>query len=228
MFVVIFEVQPKPERRNDYLDLAKALKPRLEAIDGFIDVERFESKRTNGRMLSLSIWRDEKAVVRWRIQAEHHGAQEKGRFEIFDDYRLRVGEVTDDSASPPGVALVQQRFDETANADAKAASITEVTPPASAMIEPKHLPVQLGLDSRTGGVVDHEVFESIYNPGKLVLVVTWGDSKAAAAWTPIPPSQVGALRHRRLRVIRDYGLADRNEAPQFYPDVRRAHGIAAE
>ena len=46
MFAVIFEVQPKPERWNDYLDLAKQLKPKLEAIDGFIDNERFESKRT--------------------------------------------------------------------------------------------------------------------------------------------------------------------------------------
>jgi heme-degrading monooxygenase HmoA len=230
MFAVIFEVQPKPECRNDYLDLAKALKPRLEAIDGFMDVERFESKRGKTRMLSLSIWRDEKAVVRWRTQAEHHGAQEKGRFEIFDDYRLRVGEVTDDSAAPPGVALVQQRFDETAKRDAKAASITELTPPVDAggTIEPKHLAAQLGLDSSTGGVVDHEIFESIYNPGKLVLLVTWRDSKAAAAWTPAAPLAAEALRHRRVRVIRDYGLTDRHEAPQFYPEVGRAHGVAAE
>jgi len=70
MFAVIFEVQPKKERWNDYLDLAKYLKPKLEAIDGFIDNERFESKRTKGRMLSLSTWRDEKAVVRWRTQGE--------------------------------------------------------------------------------------------------------------------------------------------------------------
>ena len=66
MFAVIFEVQPKPERWDDYLDLASELKPKLEAIDGFIDNERFESKRTKGRLLSLSTWRDEKAVIRWR------------------------------------------------------------------------------------------------------------------------------------------------------------------
>lgn len=230
MFAVIFEVQPKPERRNDYLDLAKALKPRLEAVDGFIDVERYESKRAKGRVLSLSIWRDEKAVVRWRTQASHHNAQEKGRFEIFDDYRLRVGEVTDDSASPPGTALPQQRFDETANADAKAASITELTPPVGggAKIEPKNLAVQLGLDSHADGVVGQEVFESIYNPGKLVLIVTWRDSKAVAQWTPAAPRGSGTLRHRRVRIIRDYGLNDRDEAPQFYPAVKRVQNVAAE
>jgi heme-degrading monooxygenase HmoA len=91
MFAVIFLVQPKQERWNDYLDIAKYLKPKLEAIDGFIDNERYESQRTKGRLLSLSTWRDEKAVVRWRTQSEHHGAQEKGRFQIFQDYRLYVG-----------------------------------------------------------------------------------------------------------------------------------------
>ena len=77
MFVVIFEVQPKQERRDEYLGLAKGLRPKLEAIDGFIDVERFESKRTQGRMLSLSTWRDEKSVVRWRTHGGHTGFRRK-------------------------------------------------------------------------------------------------------------------------------------------------------
>jgi heme-degrading monooxygenase HmoA len=99
MFAVIFEVQPKAEKFNDYLDLAKFLKPKLESIEGFIDNERFESKRTKGRVLSLSTWADEKAVIRWRTQGEHHGVQEKGRSEVFEDYHLRVGEITADRAA---------------------------------------------------------------------------------------------------------------------------------
>ena len=63
MFAVIFEVQPKPERWDEYLELAKLLKPELERIDGFIDNERFKSRRTEGRLLSLSTWRDEKACL---------------------------------------------------------------------------------------------------------------------------------------------------------------------
>src|SRR5262249_57614045 len=90
MFAVIFEVQPKADKFDDYLDLAKFLKPKLEAIEGFIDNERFESKRSKGRVLSLSTWADEKAVIRWRTQGEHHGVQEKGRFEVFEDYHLRA------------------------------------------------------------------------------------------------------------------------------------------
>lgn len=71
------------------------MKPKLEAINGFIDNERFASMKAKGRVLSRSIWRDEKAVVCWRTHGEHHDVQEKGRFEVFEDYHLRVGEVTD-------------------------------------------------------------------------------------------------------------------------------------
>src|ERR1700741_2210773 len=128
MFVVIFEVQPKKERWDDYLNLAKRLKPKLEAIDGFIDNERFGSKRTEGRLLSLSTWRDEKAVIRWRTHGEHHGVQQKGRFEVFEDYHLRVGEVTADTHPPKGLAVKQERFDETEIGAAKTVTITEITP----------------------------------------------------------------------------------------------------
>jgi heme-degrading monooxygenase HmoA len=228
MFVVVFEVQPKKERWSDYLELAKFLKPKLEAIDGFIDNERFESKRTKGRLLSLSTWRDEKAVVRWRTQGEHHGVQEKGRFEIFEDYHLRVGEVTDDTHSPRGLTLAQQRFDETANPAAKAVSISELSPPEGdkQKVAAEHLAAKVGLDARD--LVGHEIYESIYNPGKLLLLATWRTAEAAGHWTPVATENLGALRHRRIRVIRDYGMMDRNEAPQFYPEVKRTHGVAAE
>src|ERR1700722_7028921 len=105
MFAVIFEVQPKPDRFDEYLELAKFLKPELEKIGGFIDNERFGSKRAEGRLLSLSTWRDEKAVIRWRTLAIHHGVQEKGRSEILEDYHLRAGEITGDNQVPKGQKL---------------------------------------------------------------------------------------------------------------------------
>jgi heme-degrading monooxygenase HmoA len=226
MFIVIFEVQPKKERWDDYLGLAKQLRPKLEAIDGFIDNERFKSKRTEGRVLSLSTWRDEKAVVRWRTHGDHHGVQEKGRFEVFDDYHLRVGEVTSDTAPPRELAVTQQRFDETAIGVAKFATITEVTPADHAALaaSPDQLPAHLGLDTKVDGLVDHEVFESISNPGKLALLASWRDADVAAGWRLQKPAVVASLRHRGVRVIRDYGMFERREAPQFYPDVKRKGG----
>ncbi|HUC67992.1 MAG TPA: antibiotic biosynthesis monooxygenase, partial [Stellaceae bacterium] len=93
MYAVIFEVQPKPGRKQDYLDIAAALRPELEKIDGFISIERFQSLATEGKILSLSFWRDAAAVQRWREQAQHRHAQQRGRTEIFADYRLSVVEV---------------------------------------------------------------------------------------------------------------------------------------
>jgi heme-degrading monooxygenase HmoA len=96
MIAVIFEVWLKPERRQDYFDFASALRPELEKIDGFISVERFASLTQEGKILSLSFWRDEKAVAAWRKHALHREAQDAGRSGIFADYRLRVVSVIRD------------------------------------------------------------------------------------------------------------------------------------
>jgi heme-degrading monooxygenase HmoA len=96
MIAVIFEVEPDPAQRQAYLDTAAALRAELEAIDGFVSVERFESLSRPGRILSLSFWRDEEAVKRWRNLASHREAQARGRQGVFRDYRLRVAEVVRD------------------------------------------------------------------------------------------------------------------------------------
>ena len=85
MFAVIFEVNPRPDQWDTYLGYAQSLRPELERIDGFIDNERFSSLRREGWLLSLSVWRDEKAAVRWRTAARHHEIQHKGRTEVFCD-----------------------------------------------------------------------------------------------------------------------------------------------
>ena len=128
MFSVIFEVCPKAERFDEYLALAKRLKPLLEKVDGFVDNERFESKRRPGWILSHSTWRDEKSVVRWRTAAEHHAGPEHGRSEILRDYHLRVGDVTADTDAPEEAPIREQRFDETEIGAAKLATLTEITP----------------------------------------------------------------------------------------------------
>jgi heme-degrading monooxygenase HmoA len=96
MIAVIFEVTPKPERKQEYLDIAASLRPLLEKIDGFISVERFQSLTEPGKILSLSFFRDEAAVKAWRNLEGHRNAQKKGRGEIFADYRLRIAGVIRD------------------------------------------------------------------------------------------------------------------------------------
>jgi heme-degrading monooxygenase HmoA len=96
MIAVIFEFTPAPGRKQEYLDLAAALKPELERADGFVSIERFESITTPGRFVSLSFWRDEEAVRSWRKLAGHREAQAKGRGGVFAGYRLRVAGVLRD------------------------------------------------------------------------------------------------------------------------------------
>jgi heme-degrading monooxygenase HmoA len=222
MFSVIFEVLPNDGRKDDYLELAKHLKPILETIDGFVDNERFESKLRPGWILSHSTWRDEKSVVRWRTEGEHHVVQGKGRFEIFQDYHLRVGDVTADTDPPREAPIVERRFDETEVGNAKVATFTEITPVKGAVFanQADLLPAHLGLDLNSGAVAEHDVWASIYNPGKMALVVAWKDPQAAQVWKPKTIDGIEKLRHRKVRVVRDYGRFDRREAPQFYPDVK--------
>ena len=208
-----FEVNPKPEHWDAYLGYAKLLRPELEQIDGFIDNERFSSLRRRGWLLSLSIWRDEKAVIRWRTRARHHEVQQKGRTEVFGDYHLRVGEIIADNRLPAGEVLREQRFDETAAA-AKLIVLSEAT--LDGLTNAGTVATRLGLlDPARPGLVDWDVFESITQPGKFILRTSWRDAAANG------PRGGAEIRHRRVRVIRDYGMFDRAEAPQYYPPVPR-------
>jgi len=76
--------------------MAAQLREELEKIDGFISVERFASMTHEGKLVSLSFWEDEAAVIRWRNHLNHRAAQEKGRETLFHDYRIRVAKVERD------------------------------------------------------------------------------------------------------------------------------------
>lgn len=96
MIAVMFEVLPNAERREDYFRIASELRPLLDAIDGFISIERFQSWTDPGKVLSLSFWRDEAAIAQWRALEAHRSAQAQGRARIFRDYRLRIAHVVRD------------------------------------------------------------------------------------------------------------------------------------
>ncbi|MTI09451.1 antibiotic biosynthesis monooxygenase family protein [Curvivirga aplysinae] len=96
MIAVIFEVYPKSEKKQEYLDIAAALKKELVRIDGFISVERFQSLTDPDKILSLSFFKNETAVKKWRGLKSHRAAQQSGRNGIFQDYRLRVASVIRD------------------------------------------------------------------------------------------------------------------------------------
>jgi heme-degrading monooxygenase HmoA len=96
MIAVIFESWPTPGKMQSYLDMGAKLAPQLEKTDGFISIERFESITSPGKLLALSIWRDEAAVDAFRNWEIHRGVQSNSRKDVFDDYRLRVAAILRD------------------------------------------------------------------------------------------------------------------------------------
>ena len=96
MIAVIFEVELAEGRKDEYLDIAAAMRPMLDEIEGFISVERFQSLTDPRKILSLSFFEDEAAILRWRTLSAHQGAQAKGRKGVFDDYQLRIASIIRD------------------------------------------------------------------------------------------------------------------------------------
>jgi heme-degrading monooxygenase HmoA len=225
MFSVIFEVRPRTEKWDDYLGDANMLRPELEKVDGFIDNIRYQSLLRDGWILSLSDWRDEKSVVRWRTAKHHHEVQEKGRREILADYHLRVGQITEDTLAPEGCQILDQRLEETDVGEAKAITLITAERPAQFQetTNADDCAGFLGLNPYADGLVSYDVFEAVITPGDLILLCEWRDMAAANAFaTSVPGPTPEGGRLRTVRIVRDYGMFDRREAPQYYPDVAQA------
>jgi len=96
MYAVIFEVKIKETGKDKYLAIAAKLREQLEALDGFISIERFQSLVDEGKLLSLSFWESKESIDLWKQNLEHMQAQSEGRSKLFDAYRIRVAEVVKD------------------------------------------------------------------------------------------------------------------------------------
>jgi heme-degrading monooxygenase HmoA len=228
VFSVIFEVLPNKANWDDYLGNAKMLRPELERIHGFVDNIRYKSLTRDGWILSLSGWRDEKSLVRWRTLMRHHEVQQKGRDEILADYHLRVGQITADNEVPAGYALTEQRLDETEVGEGTAITLINATRAAGwkQTNNPYDCAQWLGLNPWDADSTSWDIFDAVLSPGDLILLITWKDNAAAMAYEA-SSALTGGARLRRVRVVRDYGKYDRREAPQYYPDATGAKTIHA-
>ena len=227
MFSVIFEVHPRSEQWDAYFENAKMLRPELVQVDGFIDNIRYKSLTREGWILSLSSWRDEKAVVRWRTAMRHHMAQEKGRSKILLDYHLRVGQITQDTGVPEGYTLKEQRLDETEVGEGTTITLVDAKRPAhwAQASNATDCSEYLGLNPYAVGMVKWDVFDAVLTPDDLILLMSWRTSSDAQAFEDTVKLPEGA-RLRRVRIVRDYGMFDRREAPQYYPEVARQESDA--
>ncbi|MBV8187901.1 MAG: antibiotic biosynthesis monooxygenase [Alphaproteobacteria bacterium] len=221
MFSVLFEAQPRPTRWGEFLDNVKTLGPELQRVDGFVEDIRYKSMQRDGWILSLSSWRDEKAVVRWRTTQSHHIAQQQGRDGILSDYHLRVGEIFADNKLPRGMALPNQRSDETEIGPGTMVTIVTATRPPGHPANVTACSQYLGLDIYSGdNLIEWDVYDAVLAPGDLCLVLVWKGCGAVEYFERgermlLPETH----RIRHVRVIRDYTMVDRREAPQYFPSA---------
>lgn len=188
MHAVVFEARPRDDQWDPYLAQAGLLRPELERIDGFLENRRFRSLRRPGWLVSLSTWRDEAALIAWRRHALHREAQRRGRAEIFQDYRLRVGEFAR-AGEPGGLAILDFPLPPGLPGGAGPEDLA------------RELAVQLSLP--VADCATWDLFEALLEPGRMLALLTW----AAPGAGPLPPGAQG------LRVLRDYGPARRQQAP---------------
>lgn len=208
-FAVAFEVLPHPETRSDYLDTAKSLRPLLDQIEGFEEIDRYASRSRPGWMLSLSFWADEAALTRWRAQERHHLAQVAGRARIFADYRIRVMQIIsdDDMLSATRTPARRTAYRDPARHQARFLTFLETSDAIARDPDP---------------AIASEILDSIYHPGKSIRLADHDDEAAALRWRDDRrrdlggrTNPAGAVRIRVGEVERDYRLRDRAEAPQY-------------
>lgn len=202
MIALFFEVKPKPDQVQRYLDMAAALKPRLEANGGCLFIDRYKSCQRDGWLLSYQIWQDEASMVRWRVNEHHHHAQTAGRTTVLDDYRLRIAQLVRDEI--PGKPAWQPQRLNIYNDPARTA------PRYCTMIE-SQLPIFDGRPLE---------FESLYRPGEYAQLAG-ADSLAHALDQSEQCRISNSVRFRICEIERDYSMFDRAQAPTYYPPVPR-------
>jgi heme-degrading monooxygenase HmoA len=214
MLALLFEVMPKAEGYQRYLEIAATLRPALEKHDGFLFIDRYRSLSRPDTILSHSLWRDEAALTAWRTFEPHHHAQVAGRNHVFVDYRLRIADVV--LARTPG---------EPDWRPVRPSSYNEPTERP-----PHHLLIATSSGSPCSGAASDR-FESLNKPGDFLSLYDVHDQEAAVSLletlASAPSDRAGLTSLRLCEIERDYGMFDRREAPQYYPPKRRADGSCA-
>lgn len=205
MISQFFEVQVREGQADRYLDLAASLKPELDEMGGCIFIDRFKSLSRPNLLLSYQVWQDEGSMIAWRVHGLHHGVQITGREKVFADYRIRIAQIIHEQR-PDGAPWNPERlspYNDPARrqptfvvaSESTTADVPDGTPPRS------------------------DVFESVYRPGVFAHLFDVTSSEDGVVLGQKLLEDPTAEYFRVFEVLRDYGMFDRTEAPQFYPPV---------
>jgi heme-degrading monooxygenase HmoA len=207
MIGLFFEVETREGHRDHYLELAASLRPALDAIGGCLFIDRFQSLTRPNLLLSYQIWQDEGALTAWRVHGHHHKVQEAGRETVFADYRIRVAQVVHEAR--PGQAVWQPERRTPYNDPAR----RKPTYVLAAESASARLPVTL--EGR------HDAFASVYREGRFAHLADVPDVQSGVELGTRLLADPASEYVRVFEVMRDYGMYERKEAPQYYPPVSR-------
>jgi len=215
MLALLFEVTPKRDGYQRYLDIAAALRPALEAHDGFLFIDRYRNLLNPDIILSHSLWRDEASLAAWRTFEQHHHAQVAGREHVFADYRLRIADVV--LARTPDAG------------DWKPSRPSSYNEPGART--PRYVVIVASRGGPTGGKASDQ-FESLNRPREFLSLYDAASLEAAGmlleSLANRKPGAASAetISVRVCEVERDYGMFERREAPQYYRPVARRNGAS--
>jgi heme-degrading monooxygenase HmoA len=207
MIGLFFEVQTREGHRDQYLDLAASLKPALEKMGGCLFIDRFKSLTREHLLLSYQIWQDEAALTAWRVHAYHHKVQEIGREKVFADYRIRIAQVIHEAR--PGQPVWQPDRRTPYNDPARR------QPTYVLAVESMSAKLPIETEWR------RDAFESVYREGYFAHLIDLPDSQSGVDFGARLFADPTTEYFRIFEVMRDYGMYERAEAPQYYPPVER-------
>jgi heme-degrading monooxygenase HmoA len=207
MIGLFFEVMPRPGHEQAYFDIAASLRPELDKNRGLLFIDRFRSQVRQRLVLSHSHWRDEASLASWRAHAKHHAAQIAGRQQHFEDYRLRIGQLVCEWLPEPG-ELRRLEINNSYNDPTLRQERFMIASTASRPVE---------------AAAESDVLASVSRESEYI-VLTPTPSLADGLSAVERLALTGAMTSVRLYLVsRDYGMYDRNEAPQYYPPLARRH-----
>jgi len=124
--------------------------------------------------------------------------------------------------------IVEQRLDETEVGEGTTITLITMKRPAEFKEtgNPADCAQLMGLDPRADGILEWDLLDAVLTPGDLILLISWHDHAAAERFEDEFTVPDGA-RLRRVRVVRDYSMFDRREAPQYYADAKGRESIHA-
>lgn len=92
-YAVIF-TSIQVEGGEDYQEMAARMVDLAKEQPGFLGVE--SARGTDGFGITVSYWRDEDSIRKWKAHAEHRLAQKYGREKWYGAYFTRVAKVERD------------------------------------------------------------------------------------------------------------------------------------